>query len=142
MLLGIDPTSEQQVTRTKDRRPRQDRLRYPDSYSWEGSDDDDGGETEDGSGEDWDRDRIRDAGWEEQAELWPGDDDRPSAVLGKSRMLAARRGPTRKGSGSGSAASASTSATAIAVAAEKPRRRRRGLLAQTIHEESSESDSF
>lgn len=27
-------------------------------------------------------------------------------------------------------------------AAEKPRRRRRGLLAQTIHEESSESDSL
>ncbi|RYP25899.1 hypothetical protein DL768_011663 [Monosporascus sp. mg162] len=128
VLLGIDSSSQQKQQQQAEERERRRRRRQ----GLGGFDEEDGVEEED----DGEEQSI-----EMSSGLWSGDSstivDMPPSVSSRRRLA---RGPEKEPALDHRGLL--DSQWKLLRATEKPRRRRRGLLSQTIHEESSESESL
>ncbi|RYP23499.1 hypothetical protein DL765_001013 [Monosporascus sp. GIB2] len=128
VLLGIDSSSQQEQQQQAEERERRRRRQQG-----LGGFDEEGDLEEEEDGEE--------LSIEMSSGLWSGDS---STTMGTPSSASSQRRPAR---GAEKAPALDHRALLdsqwkLLRAAEKPRRRRRGLLSQTIHEESSESDSL
>ncbi|RYP47685.1 hypothetical protein DL769_011292 [Monosporascus sp. CRB-8-3] len=127
VLLGIDSSSQQKQQQQAEERERRRRRQQ----GLGGFDEEDVEEGED----------EEEQSFEMSSGLWSGDS---STTMGMPSSASSRRRPARGAEKEPALDHRGLldSQWKLLRATEKPRRRRRGLLSQTIHEESSESDSL